>query len=117
MPNNTQQVEQVDREAAAEYISLSLDPDLVEGTRDGRLFSQLSEAFARHRLSSTRASDELLEVLKAIVTSWDANTHERERYVADGRYGPYWSPTSAMVNSEHIARARAAISNTTPDRG
>lgn len=50
----------------------------------------------------------LREALQAIVQSWDNNTFCRERFVKS-ELGDYWTPASAMVNSETIAAARTAL--------
>ena len=60
---------------------------------------------------------ELEGALAGVIASWDNNNHEREKFVAEPRHPdipPYWSPHSAMVNSEAIHIARTTLGDKSP---
>lgn len=63
-------------------------------------------------LNTVKENDEIKKAARAILDDWFENTHgENERLVTakDSEFGPYWSPAAAMINSEHIAKLRAAL--------
>jgi hypothetical protein len=80
------------------------------------VFDQL-EAYgctsAKIWLDSVERIKALEDGLRNLVSSWDKNTHRPEIFktarMVDGSTFSYWSPAAAMVDSEHIAHARALL--------
>lgn len=77
----------------------------VWAREDAELYAALSPDVAK-------ALIETVEAARGVVASWDDHTFEREHYVPktmNSELSGYWSPQSAMVDSEKIAALRTAL--------
>jgi hypothetical protein len=61
------------------------------------------------------AAPALLEALQAVIASRDNNVYQRESFETS-EHGSYWAPSASMVDSEAIAKARAAIASATGEK-
>jgi hypothetical protein len=84
-----------------------------EGPANATLYADAHNTYhATGMLPSEMAEriKQLEDALRNLVASWDKNTHRQEEFKTSEIISKgYWSPAAAMVDSEHIAHARALL--------